>query len=165
MARPSDQHPEAAPPRLPRVDPLLAVSTGLVVAVLALVLVVRGYHDKVTRLKGELKAATSSRQSLATTYGRITEQWAPFMADYPYEPRRFRFLGSPVDGVQFEDDKVVFVEFKANASQLTEGERRIKENVLAGRVEWLEFRVAPQAVAPPPASPPDLGGSDAWRRG
>ncbi|HEX2023034.1 MAG TPA: Holliday junction resolvase-like protein, partial [Candidatus Thermoplasmatota archaeon] len=122
-------------------DPLLAVSAGLVVAVLALVIVVRAYHDKVARLEDELQAARSSRQSLATTYGRITEQWAPFMGGYPYEPRNFRFLGSPVDGVQFEDDKVVFVEFKANHSTLTDRERRIKENVLAGRVEWLEFRV------------------------
>ena len=139
------------------------MSTGLILAVLALVLVVRGYHDKVSRLKEELRAAQSSRQSLATTYGRITEQWAPFMGGYPYEPRNFRFLGSPVDGVQFEDDKVVFVEFKANASQLTERERRIKENVQAGRVEWLEFRVAQQSppVGPPP---PDLMGGSAWRR-
>jgi predicted Holliday junction resolvase-like endonuclease len=144
------------------VDPLLAVSTGLIVAVLALVLVVRGYHDKVTRLQDELKAAQSSRQSLATTYGRITEQWAPFMAGYPYEPRGFRFLGSPVDGVQFEDDKVVFVEFKANTGSLTERERRIKENVQAGRVEWLEFRLAETPLGSPP--PPDFQRSSAWRR-
>ena len=147
-------------------DPLLAVSTGLILAVLALVLVVRGYHDKVTRLQDELKAAQSSRQSLATTYGRITEQWPPFMAGYPYEPRNFRFLGSPLDGVQFEDDKVVFVEFKANTGALTDRERRIKENVQAGRVEWLEFRLAetPGGGVPPSPPPPDFHHSSAWRR-
>ena len=141
------------------------MSAALVVSVLALVIVVRSYHDRVARLKDELRAAQSSRQSLATTYGRITEQWAPFMDGYPYAPRDFRFLGSPVDGVQFEDDKVVFVEFKANGSRLTEREQRVKENVLAGRVEWLEFRVAqraePSAVAP---AQPDFAGSTAWRR-
>lgn len=150
------------------------MSTGLIVAVLALVIVVRAYHDKVSRLKDELRAAQSSRQSLATTYGRITEQWAPFMGGYPYNPQHFRFLGSPVDGVQFEEDKVVFVEFKANASQLTDRERRIKENVLAGRVEWLELRLAERtAPASPPSSapkgtgetPPDFLGSPSWRRG
>ena len=151
-------------------DPLLAVSTGLIVAVLALVIVVRAYHDKVSRLKEELRAAQSSRQSLATTYGRITEQWAPFMGGYPYDPQRFRFLGSPVDGVQFEDDKVVFVEFKANRSGLTDRERRIRENVMAGRVEWLEFRLderTPSAppVDPSPGAPPDFAGSSSWRRG
>lgn len=147
-------------------DPLLVVSTGLVVAVLALVLVVRAYHDKVARLKDELKDSASRRQSLATTYGRITEQWAPFMGGYPYDPKHFRFLGSPVDGVQFEDDKVVFVEFKANGGRLTDRERRIKENVLAGRVEWLELRLQDKAAdtyAPPPPTPP-FEGSDAWRR-
>lgn len=140
------------------------MSTGLIVAVLALVLVVRSYHDKVSRLQDELKAAQSSRQSLATTYGRITEQWAPFMAGYPYEPRNFRFLGSPIDGVQFEDDKVVFVEFKANTGALTDRERRIRENVRAGRVEWLEFRLAETTDPPPPPPPPDFLGSSAWRR-
>lgn len=153
-------------------DPLLAVSAGLIVAVLALVLTVRAYHDKVTRLREELKAAQSSRQSLATTYGRITEQWAPFMAGYPYDPRHFRFLGSPVDGVQFEEDKVVFVEFKANESRLTGRERRIKEAVLAGRVEWLEFRLAERAApaapthadAAAPTQPDAWSGQAAWRR-
>lgn len=151
-------------------DPLLAVSAALIVAVLAFVITVRAYHDKVTRLKEQLDAATSSRQSLATTYGRITEQFAPFMAGYPYEPRNFRFLGSPVDGVQFEDDRVVFVEFKANNSRLTDRERRIKDAILAGRVEWYEFRVDERAAANAPApaggasEPAPWSDQAAWRR-
>lgn len=137
-------------------DPLLAVSIGLIIAALALVIVVRSYHDKVSRLKEEIRTLASRRQSLATTYGRITEQWAPFMADYPYDPKRFRFLGSPVDGIQFEDDKVVFVEFKANGSRLTPGEHRIRQLIEEGRVEWLEFRLARRdEPAPPPGPVPE----------
>lgn len=158
--------PQARP--RPGVDPLLAVSAALIAAVLALVITVRAYHDKVTRLKEQLAAATSSRQSLATTYGRITEQFAPFMAGYPYEPRDFRFIGSPVDGVQFEDDRVVFVEFKANSSRLTDRERRIKEAILAGRVEWYEFRVDERSSGAAPATgatePAPWADQAAWRR-
>ena len=132
----------------PRValDPLVPVSLGLVIAVLALVFTVRYYHDRVGRLKDEMRALASSKQSLATTYGRITEQWAPFMAGYPYDPRNFRFLGSPIDGVQFEDDRIVFVEFKANQSRLTDRERRMRELVEQGRVEWLELRLDERGV-------------------
>lgn len=130
-------------------DPLLLVSLALIVAIIALVMTIGSYRAKIAQMETDLQAATSQRQSLASTYGRITEQWAPFMAGYPYEPRRFRFLGSPIDGVQFEDDKVVFVEFKTNTSRLSAGEQRIKENVQAGRVEWFEFRVEEKVGAPP----------------
>lgn len=122
-------------------DPLLVVSGLLIATVILSTLLVRAYADRVARLKAELRELRSSKQSLATTYGLLTEQWAPFMADYPYDPRRFRFLGSPVDGVQFEEDRIVFVEFKANGSRLTSGERRLRELVEQGKVEWLEFRV------------------------
>lgn len=123
-------------------EPLLYLSTMVFVLVLALVLVVRGYSDRVSKLKERLREVESSKQSLSTVYGRITEQWAPFMAGYPYDPRHFRFLGSPVDGVQFEEDKIVFVEFKANGSKLTPREKRCRELVEQGKVEWLEFRLA-----------------------
>lgn len=148
------------------VDPLLPVSFALVLAVLALVFAVRYYHDKVGRLQEQLEGAQSSKQSLATTYGRITEQWAPFMQGYPYDPKNFRFLGSPVDGIQFETDRVVFVEFKANESRLTEREARIRELVQAGRVEWLEFRLGDTPPAPPPAPAPAAPSFDdaGWQR-
>lgn len=122
-------------------DPLVPVSVALIVAVLVLVFAIRYYHDKVGRLKRELREAGASRQSLATTYGRITEQWAPFLARYPHDPQRFRFIGGPIDGIQFEDDRIVFVEIKASRSSLTADQRRIRQLVEEKRVEWLEFRV------------------------
>lgn len=132
-------------------DPFLVVSLGLILAVLALVVTIRLYQSKVERLRDELRELASSKQSLATTYGRITEQWAPFMARYPHNPQNFRFLGSPVDGVQFEDDKVVFVEFKSNTSKLTPLQQRIRDLVQQGKVEWLEVRF--EDANPAPAAP------------
>jgi predicted Holliday junction resolvase-like endonuclease len=64
------------------------------------------------------------------------------MDAYPYDAQRFRFLGTPIDGVQFEDDRIVFVEFKANRSQLSPGQRRIKRLIAEGQVYWEEFRFA-----------------------
>jgi len=141
------------------VDPFLVVSLGLIVSVLALVVTIRLYASKVERMRDEIRDLSSSKQSLATTYGRITEQWAPFMARYPYNPQNFRFLGSPVDGVQFEDDRVVFVEFKSNTSRLTPGQQRIRDLVQAGKVEWLEVRFEDEAPRPSAGIP------DYWSRG
>ena len=91
------------------------------------------------RLRADLGAEQFHKRSLSTTYGRITEQWFPLMDSYPYDPQEFRFLGSPVDGVQFEEDRIVFVEFKANKSRLSEKQQRIKKLVEEGYVYWEEF--------------------------
>jgi predicted Holliday junction resolvase-like endonuclease len=145
-------------------DPLLYLSMIIIALVLVLVIVVRAYHDKVATLKERLAAVETSKRSLSTTYGLISEQWAPFMSGYPYDPRNFRFIGKPIDGVQFENDKVVFVEFKVNTSQLSEEQRRIRTLIEQGRVEWYEFRMEKRegtSVAAPPK--PTLESYDAPR--
>jgi Predicted secreted endonuclease distantly related to archaeal Holliday junction resolvase len=127
------------PPELPPIDfrTLSAALAGLCgVLLLGLIAAVR----RGSRLRAELDDEEYRRQSLSTTYGRITEQWFPLMEAYPYDPQEFRFLGSPVDGVQFEEDRIVFVEFKANKSRLSEKQKRIKRLVEAGEVYWEEFR-------------------------
>ncbi len=52
-----------------------------------------------------------------------------------------RFLGAPIDGVQFEDDRVVLVEFKSGPSRLSDRQLRIRELVRSGKVEFREVRV------------------------
>ncbi len=83
----------------------------------------------------------SKKQSLSTKYGRMTEQFMPFMENYPYEPQNFRFIGSPIDGVQFEKDKIILVEFKAGGHPLTNVQKDVKELVNKGKVEFKEFRI------------------------
>ena len=62
------------------------------------------------------------------------------MEEYPYDPHGFRFLGSPLDGVQFEEDRIVFVEFKTNRSRLSENQKRLKRLIEQGEVYFEEFR-------------------------
>jgi predicted Holliday junction resolvase-like endonuclease len=88
-----------------------------------------------------LRTLQSAKQSLSTRYGQITEQFAPFLADWPWDPKAFRFIGSPVDGIQFTEDAVVFVEIKSARSRLSPEQRRIRELVQAGRIEWREVRI------------------------
>ncbi|MEC7884978.1 MAG: Holliday junction resolvase-like protein, partial [Chloroflexota bacterium] len=83
----------------------------------------------------------SLRRSESTRYGQITEQFMPFISDYPYDSKQFRFLGSPIDGVQFEEDKIVMIEFKSAGSKLSTRQRKIRNLIKEGKVDFQEIRV------------------------
>jgi len=115
----------------------------LILAFLVLVLAIISFvlYRRMTELERDFSDLKSSKQSMSTRYGQISEQWLPLMKDFPYDPKQFRFLGSPIDGVAFSEDKIVFCEFKFSKSQLTQKQRAIRDLVKAGKVEWKEFRV------------------------
>ncbi|MGA2667206.1 MAG: Holliday junction resolvase-like protein [Patescibacteria group bacterium] len=81
------------------------------------------------------------KSSLSSKYGKMSEQFMPFLKDYPYDPQNFRFLGTPIDGLQFCDDKIVFIEFKTNRSQMSPRQRQIAELVWQKKVEFEEHRM------------------------
>ena len=94
------------------------------------------------RLNVAVRMLTEERtrqRSISASYGRITEQWFPLMEKYPYDSSNFRFLGTPIDGVQFEEDRIVFVEFKSRKAELSTQQRRLKQMIQAGKVTWEEF--------------------------
>ena len=95
----------------------------------------------VKKTLGRLSREGSLRRSESTRYGQITEQFMPFISEYPYDSKQFRFLGSPIDGVQFEEDKIVMIEFKSAGSQLSTRQRRIRNLVREGKVDFQEIRV------------------------
>lgn len=86
------------------------------------------------------------RRSAAVVAGKVTEHLAPYLADFPYDPKDVRFLGTPVDLIVFDGlsagalEQIVFVEIKTGASSLSSRERRVREAVQAGRVSWEELR-------------------------
>ncbi|MES2461080.1 MAG: endonuclease [Armatimonadota bacterium] len=93
---------------------------------LLLFLMVLYYKRKVDALAVQVEEELFRQRSLSSTYGRITEQWIPLSSRYPYDP-------------QFEEDRIVFIEFKANKSRLSESQKRIKKLVQEGYVYWDEF--------------------------
>lgn len=107
--------------------------------IIILLLIIRYFWRKTIFLQEEIDSLISKKQSLSTRYGKLTEQFLPFLADYPYNESRFRFLGTPIDGIQFEEDKIVFIEFKAADSRLTSAQNKIKKLVQSGAVKFEEF--------------------------
>jgi len=132
---------------------LESVALGLVVVLaIALVLLVRVW-GKYARLRetyrqevqAERKDAVERSRSVTT--GKVFEQLVPYLPHFPYNPKDARFLGSPIDFLVFDGldgdrvERVVFVEVKTGSSSLSTRERRVREAVQQGRVEWQELRV------------------------
>jgi predicted Holliday junction resolvase-like endonuclease len=86
-------------------------------------------------------------QSRAVTVGQVTQEFAPYLPGFAFNPKDARFLGSPVDFVVFDglDDggvrQVVFVEVKTGGSELSTRERDVRAAVEAGHVTWKTLRL------------------------
>lgn len=95
----------------------------------------------VLHLRQRFTELVSSKQALTVRHGKIAEQWIPFSNDFPVPPERFRFLGHPVDGIAFLDDKILFVEFKIGKSGLSGKQKKIRDLVESKKVGFVEYRV------------------------
>jgi predicted Holliday junction resolvase-like endonuclease len=118
--------------------------------------------DKITELEQNLEVQQEETQkqkgraqSAHTSKGQILEKWAPFVdhdqIDPEWKAENWCFLGQPIDYVVFDWHKekeinmalgkVVLLDVKAAKSQLTTKQRRIRDLIQAGRVEWREIRL------------------------
>ncbi|MCR4335091.1 MAG: endonuclease [archaeon] len=112
----------------------------LVVAIILLLLVLF-LLSKLKSLEQRFDELKFSKSSQSVKYGKMTEQFIPFTKDFPFNPDNFRFLGNPIDGVVFEEDKVVFAEFKTASSQLSQKQRNIRDLIKSKKVEWFEYNL------------------------
>lgn len=92
------------------------------------------FKDKHTR---ELHHRKSSEVRL----GKIGENLAPFVKGWPWDPNNFRFLGNPVDGVQFNSDEIIFVEIKTGGARLSKSQKMFKNLVNNGKVSFVTFKI------------------------
>jgi predicted Holliday junction resolvase-like endonuclease len=83
-------------------------------------------------------AVVPLQRKIETTSSQLKEH-QEIMRYYPYTPENFRFIGSPVDGIQFEADRILFVLFKKENLSLTVEQERIKKILEDGKVSWFEF--------------------------
>ena len=85
------------------------------------------------------RTAVSTLQHKIRTLTGQEKRYQEKMKYYPYDPERFRILGSPVDGVQFEEDGILFVLFKEKNVPLTKEQEHLKALLENGKVRWFEF--------------------------
>jgi len=82
-------------------------------------------------------------QSRAVLGGKFTEQMAPYLPEFNYDPTEARFIGSPIDLIVFhglakgDPEEIVIIEVKTGkTSQLTPQERKIRQLIEDGMVRW-----------------------------
>ena len=93
------------------------------------------------KLQGTYDRELSARKSSEVRVGKISENIAPFLLEWPWDPNSFRFLGNPIDGIQFNEDELVFVEVKTGKSRLGDSQKNIKDLILRGKVGFATFRI------------------------
>lgn len=130
-------------------DTLLLLAIGVVVGAVVALLWVATVKPRYTRQERR----NAVEQSRAVTRGQIYEQLVPYLPEFDFNPKDAQFLGKPVDFVVFDglDDgalrRIVFVEVKTGAATLTPRERRVRDAIRQGRVEWTEIRMAQAPMA------------------
>lgn len=81
------------------------------------------------------------RKSSEVRLGKIGENLAPFLSGWPWNPGRFRFLGNPIDGIQFNNDEVIFVEMKTGKARLSNVQKSVKRLIKEGKVRFVTFKI------------------------
>lgn len=126
--------------------------TNLIVGLLLGAVVGAGVALMYSALVGMRRARDIRRhavsQSRAVTRGQVFEQFAAYFPDFEFSPKDAQFIGKPVDFVVFDglDEgelrRIVFVEIKTGDAALSVRERRIRDAIRRGAVEWRELRLA-----------------------
>lgn len=83
----------------------------------------------------------SQKKSSEVRLGQISENLAPFLKEFKYNPKETHFMGMPIDYIVFEEDRIIFLEIKSGKSQLSSKQRRIKKLIKEGKVEWDIMRI------------------------
>jgi len=108
-------------------DPLMTVWVFFIGSIIGLIVgIALSYRTAVTPLHERIGKLTS-------------QQYHAFMKQYPYDPENFRYIGDPVDGIQFEEDKILFVWFKTRKTIRTPEQDHIKNLLENGNVSWFEW--------------------------
>jgi len=114
------------------------LSLILIMICLILIMIIKNLKTKYYSQLNVHEELKHDYKSMHIKHGKSFENLFPFMKNYPYEYRNFRFIGDPIDGLSFENDKIVFMEFKTGTSRLSEKQKKIKSLVESKKVEWQE---------------------------
>jgi predicted Holliday junction resolvase-like endonuclease len=118
-----------------------------VVIVRLLIYKVRHPHTKDDLMEARKDSLKRSRSVVS---GQVLEHIAPLFPAFieQFNPRDARFLGAPIDFVVFDGltegegvRRVVFVEVKTGKAGLHARERRVRDAIEAGRVEYQLVRL------------------------
>ncbi|MDP2628940.1 MAG: Holliday junction resolvase-like protein [Nanoarchaeota archaeon] len=133
------------------------LTTIIIVLVILILGISLGYFigNKIATIKrdryweGELPGHRKDAimKSRVVLSGQFSEQLAPFLPDFKFNPTEVRFLGKPIDFVAFKGldnknvEEVVFVEVKSGKAKLSQTEKSLKEAIEKKKVRFEEYRI------------------------
>lgn len=94
--------------------------------------------------------ADSIKRQRSILKGQATEQLAPYI-NPDYNPKDYKFMGDPIDFIIFDGmsdvntsedtiKKIIFMDIKTGKSQLNRTQRKIKQAIQDGRIEFKVYR-------------------------
>ena len=103
----------------------------------------------------EIKTQKRRAGSANASKGQLLEKWTPFLnvkgVDPNWDAENWIFIGNPLDYVVFDwkyntkenlaDGGIYFIEVKAAKSNLSTKQRRIRDLIKAGKIEWRQVRL------------------------
>lgn len=107
----------------------------------------RAEHALIEQGRRYEKATKSGGTQRAVIKGQIAEQFAPLLPGFEYNPKDFRFIGNPIDGIIVvglteameglgDIHEIVLCDVKMGNARLSKHQRLIKKAVDEGRVRW-----------------------------
>ena len=132
---------------------ILALNLILIITVVYLIRKLINMNSEFNRFKTQkdndiLEARKdSNKKQRATIKGQISETIAPWSMTVVDSVSELNFLGNPIDFVGFKgldgkgDVSIKFIEVKSGTSKLNSNQRRVRDAVIAKRIEWVEVRI------------------------
>jgi len=105
--------------------------------------------QEISEREAEIRRDSAARSG-RTLSGKTLEKLVPFLKDFGHDPHDVRWMGDPVDLVVFDGysksgrkavDGVTFVEVKSGGSDMSSGQRSIRDAVQKKKIKWEEFRI------------------------
>ena len=103
--------------------------------------------SRIKEIELERARKDAIQRSRAVLTGQFTEQLAPILPNFNYNPTECKFIGKPIDFLVFKGldkkdiEEVVFLEVKTQNSKLSETEKSLKGAIQNKRVSWEEYRI------------------------
>ncbi len=98
------------------------------------------------KLQTDFEKLRHQKISADVKLGAKAENLLPFLEDFAYKDAEIRGLFNPIDLLVFTEDEVVFVEVKSGVAQLSEKQRKIRDNIKAGRVRFEIHRLDEKGI-------------------
>ena len=90
----------------------------------------------------------AKKRSKAVLGGLFSEQLAPFLPNFPFNPNDVRFIGKPIDYIVFKGiseeniKEIIFLEIKSGNSKLNKIEKNLKQVIEQKKVKWQQYNIS-----------------------